>query len=746
MNSNDPTAPATTSADTMQEVTIDDITQLEIEEKNAAAAPTRIRDNGNGHGPTAAEASVAAERMLAPEGALEAPAVHGRAVPFIPVRPIPPIVLARRAVSGRYGATFGAWQLDLRVDVDGARPTKRVSGDFFQTTGGTVSYFGSFVVNAISLTVTPTMVTISGIADTTWATSFNQLKVTIPRVSILSPSASATVQWFNAASSPGATYLAAYVSRLLRSVSLEQDCETGITPFTSYNTGALPSGGPARNLTIAAAYAEASIEMATAGVPNIIGSAPGSTWDDNELHNAMVTHFSLWQDQPHWKVWLFHASRYVSPSVLGIMFDQQGKQRQGCACFYRHPMMDGTTATHLRTQLYCCVHELGHCFNLFHSFHKQYMTPPMPNRIGALSWMNYPPQYAPSGGAGGTAAFWAAFPFQFDDLELIHLRHAYRNNVIMGGNPFGTGAALESLADFDDPIEDRSGLKLELRTDRAFKLGEPVVVELKLSAPGGSTRQVHPHLHPNATFVRLAVQKPGGDVVIHEPVLEQCVAVETTQLTTARPAIYVSAYIGYGKHGLLFDQPGTYRVRALYAALDGSRILSNTLELKVRAPLTEEDVQVADLLMGDEQGLLFYLLGSDSEHLSRGNAALRELAEKYAAHPLSLYARLVSGFAIARPFKKVAADGTMTVRAPNPTEAARLLGTVIDESEKGQGVDNLTLSQTQCRLARTHKEAGDNKAAQDAVTRMTTLFKSKGLKPHVLRSIAAQGNAALTTT
>jgi hypothetical protein len=41
----------------------------------------------------------------------------------------------------------------------------------------------------------------------------------------------------------------------------------------------------------------------------------------------------------------------------------------------------------------------------------------------------------------GAAAFWAAFPFQFDDLELAHLRHGFRNAVIMGGNPFGTGGS-----------------------------------------------------------------------------------------------------------------------------------------------------------------------------------------------------------------------------------------------------------------------------------------------------------------
>src|SRR5690606_24986403 len=131
------------------------------------------------------------------------------------------------------------------------------------------------------------------------------------------------------------------------------------------------------------------------------------------------------------------------------MFDLQGAQRQGCAVF--HASLAGSSATRLRDQLYTCVHELGHCFNLYHSFHKQYMNPPQPNRLDSLSWMNYPWKFP-----GGAAAYWSSFPFQFDDQELVHMRHAFRNDIVMGGNPFGTGAAAESetARRFEPPLED----------------------------------------------------------------------------------------------------------------------------------------------------------------------------------------------------------------------------------------------------------------------------------------------------
>ena len=165
----------------------------------------------------------------------------------------------------------------------------------------------------------------------------------------------------------------------------------------------------------------------------------------------MVKHFSIWRDLPQWAVWLFHAKLHdIGSNLYGIMFDLQGKQRQGCAVFYEG--IGGTGAAQRRLQAYTCVHELGHCFNLLHSWQKSYAIPPQPNRPGSPSWMNYPWRFP-----GGEGAFWSAFPFRFDAQELVHLRHGFLNDVIMGGNPFQVGSALEDLESWRAPIEDRSG-------------------------------------------------------------------------------------------------------------------------------------------------------------------------------------------------------------------------------------------------------------------------------------------------
>ena len=123
-------------------------------------------------------------------------------------------------------------------------------------------------------------------------------------------------------------------------------------------------------------------------------------------------------------------------------------------------------------------------------------------------------------------------------------------------------------------------------------------------------------------------------------------------LDAENPSIYESSYIGYDKNeGVLFDSIGTYTLRGVYYALDGSRVLSNVLTMRVTPPLTDEDEKVAELLLGDDQGMLFYLLGSDSNFLQQGNDALNQVLEEHGEHPLAVYARMVKGFNASREFK-----------------------------------------------------------------------------------------------
>ncbi len=708
MNRSDPTTLENAHGSSLdQELTVDEVVQLQDLSQTEADEPS----------------------VTKPETASASPAM-------LPPGPIPvprPPILVRRNVSGRYRSGGAGFQLELRVDVDGKRPTKCISGDFFQVLGATTTYFGSFIVDTPTISATATTVTIEGTGTYTFSAGAPKIRVTIPRRFIFQPPAAATVQFFTLNNQPGATYLCQFVSAFFRTVQYETDHVDDVTAqlFQQYNTGSLPSGGPARTLSVASAYAEAGIEVQVIpsgpAVPHS-EDGPDHVWSDSELHASMVAHFSQWQDVPQWKVWELAAQLHeLGPNLLGIMFDyHDAHQRQGCAVFYAG--LAGTTPDKLRTQLYCYVHELGHCFNLMHSWQKSFATPPGADRPSALSYMNYPQLYP-----GGSNAFWNSFAFQFDDPEIVHLRHAFRNHVIMGSDNFGIGAGLQDLNAFAAPLEDKSGLRLELSVapehkDKSFLFGEPISVVVRLSSKTVDGKVVHPYLHPNAGLVQLGICNPGGDVKAYRPLMEHCVSGQEVRLNAVNPVVETSVYCGFGKDGFYFDRTGFYQLRAIYTALDGSKVMSNILHLRVRHPVTAQDEDVADLFFGQDQGTLLYLLGSDSEYLKHGNDAFNEVLAKHPTHPLADYVRLIQGINAARSFKIVTPEKKVVARKARNKESVQLLTSLAESAEKGTSrIDPITVdNNVLTSLAKAQRGLGDTAAAKKTEERMKVVAAKAG--------------------
>jgi hypothetical protein len=247
----------------------------------------------------------------------------------------------------------------------------------------------------------------------------------------------------------------------------------------------------------------------------------------------------------------------------------------------------------------------------------------------------------------------------------------------MGGSNFAVNSALEDVERFNRPIEDHSGLELQIVAPRSFMLGEPVAIELKLTATDSRGREVTPYLHPNLSVVDVAIQRPGGRITLYRPMIEHCVEPKVVRLEAGSP-ISETAYIGYGKDGLYFDAPGLYNLRAVYTAPDGSQVVSGSVELRVRTPISAADDEIADLYLGEEQGTLFYLAGSDSPALKNGNAALDLVLDKYADHPLAVYARLQKGINLGREFKTIEPDAaTVSIRRPAEEESQELLAGIV---------------------------------------------------------------------
>ncbi len=666
--------------DTDPTATVDDL-EHDLADLDEGGLPIEHAHNGGSSALAEDEATAAVAAALAPHveeptelGDLDTAALDGLGAMPLPIAPLP---FVKRKVYGRYRSAGTPYQVELRVDVDGPSPTMRVSADYFSVSGATVSYFGSMRVDAPSVAVTPTHVIVKGIGRYTWAAGAPRVKVTIPRVPVVAAPAAATLQHLTLGGSPGATYSCRWLGQEFRAVLFEQDCQDSVpTPFTTYNTGSFPSGGPVRTISAVSAYAEAGIQLLTTGATSFIPTTEtgaNAAWSDAELHASMVKHFSIWRDIPQWAVWLFHAKLHdIGSNLYGIMFDLIGKQRQGCAVFYEG--IGGTGAAQRRLQAYTCVHELGHCFNLLHSWQKSLAIPPQPNRPASPSWMNYPWRFP-----GGEGAFWSAFPFRFDAQELVHLRHGFLNDVIMGGNPFRVGSALEDLESWRAPIEDRSGLRLELGAPATFGYGDPVTVEVKLTGADPRGVVATKHLRPRNGNVEIAIAQPDGRVVAYEPLLHHCLSDANAIVLGGEQVEYADrAFIHYGKGGFYFDRPGTYRLRARYTAPDGSIIVSDTTTIRVRPPATAEDAEVAELLFGDEQGTLMYLVGSDFEGLQRGNDALTRVWDEHPEHPLANVARLIQGVNAAREFKEIQPDNTVSVREADPKAAAGLLEPILN--------------------------------------------------------------------
>ena len=736
MGKSDPTAGVISPEDTLQrEIDLEELEKFNLIEKEREASEEAfeeldlsalIADDPTGSEEVAGEPAVEEEdRLLRKEEA------RVSAQPRIRLR----------TTSGSYTCSKGSLDLDFRIDIDGKRPLGCVSGDFFTTTGYTKRYFGSFAVHGVRVQVVRNYYLITGIGTFTWKAGAPKVQVIVPRRTILQTHGAAQLRFLTMNNKPGARYICYFNTPYFRVVQLEQDHERGVPPFRSYDTGQLPSGGPRRRLSVTKSYREAGIDMQESGEWNSIDSSAAganASWSNSELHQAMTRQFSMWREHPQWKVWLLAANKHdYGPGLYGIMFDQHGKQRQGCAAF--HLGIGGNTPVKQRLQLYCYVHELGHCFNLFHSFHKSYMDPPMPNRPNSLSWMNYP-RYYRDGNVSGETAFWQRFPFVFDTLEVRHLRHGFWLNVLMGGHPFGKGASLVNPADFSESLEDNSGLRLDLNPVRKTSvLGEPVHIELKLSLTDLRGRDILTPFHPYGSMTRIAIRKPSGDVAVYEPLMEMCYAGETKHLSESNRTIYDSAYIGFGKEGFYFDQVGTYELRGVYHAPDGSEVVSGPTFLRVRPPMDIAEEEIADVYFGTDQGNLFWLEGSGAPDLSKGMDALKEVTEKHAEHRLAHYARKTIGMNLIRGFKVYDPETrSLSFTQPNIEEGLAQLDPVLAATEKQQVYDNIEMRKMTERLAQAEIRAGEAKSARGRADRLIKAYTKMKLSAHTLSYIKDQ--------
>jgi hypothetical protein len=641
----------------------------------------------------------------------------------------------RRNVSGTYRnatpAGFGTI-LELRVDVDGRRPQQRLSGDLylhFHFCGPITLYTRSFVVEALTIDSAADEITISGpvIYYNDPANTSDSIRVEIPRVSIFAPAPAACVHWLTLGKIV-ATYACPKISEYFRTATLEIDRFQG-TAFPADmdpNVDPSPTGLPS-SVGIRSVFQRSGIDL-TVEQDDLLNDPdsgdPGDNWSEAELHDLMEARFDRFANTLQWNTYGVIVPRFGDPnynsSYYGTMFDWGGWQtgdtyfRQGCALAEEATrgresgtLYDSSDKKD-RLVLETFIHEVGHSFNLPHSWQRG------TNADSASeSFMNYPWGY--TGGAGGETAFWENLRWEFDDVELIWMRHADRSDVIFGGRDWiGNNLSAYSRAEIERP---GGALELSVSSAEVFDFGVPVTLQLALTNTSSAPLSVVvDQLQPEDGLTRVFIERPNGDIVeFVPPVLRHKAPPEPTELAPGEAA-YESILLSFGANGHQFADQGAYLIRVLVPCFPFGYVVGRAHRIRIAAPATRASEDLAHILTSYEASKFLYFGGSRRYPELTGQ--LEEATGRFAeSDPIAVrYIQYALGRDAARRHKRVEVKKGRRVVVGEDPDLKRAVG-LLDaarapvKAREGHALDALTLTDAATRLAACHLELGQNAKA-----------------------------------
>jgi hypothetical protein len=333
----------------------------------------------------------------------------------------------------------------------------------------------------------------------------------------------------------------------------------------------------------------------------------------------------------------------------GIMFDDIGpNQRQGCAIFNKSfiatpPTGDpNPTAWVNRMIFWTACHEMGHCFNLAHSWDKSVPVSwiPLLDEPEARSFMNYPYRVS-----GGQTAFFANFDYRFSDKELLFLRHAPERFVEMGDALWFDHHGFEQTRRSPEPA-----LRLDMRVNRErplFEFMEPVVVELKLTNISNQPILVDEKILSNMDHLTVAIKPEGKPARQFSPFAHYC-WLPKARILNAGESVYESAFVAAGRNGFDIAEPGYYILQAALH-LDDQDVVSNPLRLRITPPRSYDEEYLAQDFFSDQVGRVLNFDGS--RYLTEGNDILREVTERLKDRKVAVHARVALGSPLAGEYK-----------------------------------------------------------------------------------------------
>lgn len=543
------------------------------------------------------------------------------------------------------------------------------------------------------------------------------------------------------------SYKLAYESRFFDAVEFEVDCVSNAGSIvTTYNTDSHPNHPttlPSESISLATVYERAGFDVSMSPNTSVLptsGAGSNGTWSDTEMHNAMVTYWSRFAGRPQWALWVLYAERHDSGrSLAGVMFDDIGQNhRQGTAIFTDSFIQDvpsgdpNPNAWRNRMQFWTAVHEMGHAFNLAHSWQKALGVPiapgdpwiPLANEPEARSFMNYP--FAVS---GGEASFFADFRFRFSDDELVFMRHAPRRFVQMGNSAWFANHGFEK----PDEFRHTGDWSLAIRPNRdvnAYRFLEPVTVELKLTNTSDQAAPMDAELLSDGRHLTVFVQRAGGGLKRWRPMMSHCHKARSEQLEPGE-SIYGAHMLSASTEGWLIDEPGFYKVQAAID-LGEEIVVSNVLRIQVGPAISAVETTLAPDYFTEDVARVITFGGAPT--LSDANELLKKLCSDCRDNPAARHAEVALTAPKLRHFKILDADGgrermaIKTARAEVGKASKAQIRALLDDPDAAADTLGHIPYFGQLRVvAEAMEDHGDDKGAVDIMSRTIDVMKQRGI-------------------
>ena len=655
---------------------------------------------------------------------------------------------------------------ELRLDVDGNLPQQVASGTIYRALNSRVHWVAKLAPEGPN-TWTGTVWYKDGDLG---AFPYTNVKVQVIRSGSLAPQGARVI--FSGGGAPNAERAFVYQSPYFRTVEFEFDRVEGVAPATQMNTHAhpnRPANLPAETLTIPRVFQRAGfdVKVSPVGAPIPSGGAgPNARWSDMEMHDAMQQYWSRFSNRAQWAMWVFYAALHEQGTSLGgIMFDDiGGNHRQGTAIFTNSfiaqaPANDPAAAAWIeRMRFWCACHEMGHAFNLAHSWQKALGTPwvPLANEPEARSFMNYPYNVV-----GGQTAFFANFHYRFSNDDLLFMRHAPERYVQMGNADWFDHHAFEQANVLPEPT-----FQLELRVQRAktkgvepapmFEFLEPVVLELKLTNVSGQPQVVPAKLLSPGYHLTVIVKRKGRPAREVVPFATYCWQPDFKALNPG-DAVYESLFASVGQGGWDIAEPGYYTIQAALHR-ETEDVVSNPLVIRIAPPRNYTEEYLAQDFFSEAVGRILTFDGS--QVLEAGNEAIQEVVEQLPDRKVAVHCRMAQANALVREYKELAiagdggemkpvvnAGGAIKITKPDLDQAQKLLGDVLDKpAEAAESLGNIDLNYYLTRLSVAFQDMGAKKEAAEVLDTLADGLAARKVAAWVIDQVkgerAALGVAA----